>query len=53
MTFGTKEPVTVLGLRMPRLGLSYRFGTGMDAIRIIIGNPFPIDTPADKGPGVN
>ncbi len=53
MTFGTQEPVTILGLRMPRLGLSYRFGTGMDAIRIVIGNPFPIDTPADKGPGVN
>jgi hypothetical protein len=52
-TLGTVEPLKVLGVRMPRLGLSYRFGTGMDAIRFIIGNPFPIDTPADRGPAVN
>jgi hypothetical protein len=52
MTFGTAEPWKVLGLRMPRIGFSYRFGTGTDAIRFIIGNPFPIATPTERGPGV-
>jgi len=53
MTFGTTDQWKVLGLRLPRIGISYRFGTGMDAIRFIIGNPFPIDTPDEKGPGIN
>jgi hypothetical protein len=52
MTFGTAEPWKVLGIRMPRVGLSYRFGTGVDAIRVIIGNPFQMGAPSDRGPGV-
>lgn len=52
MTFGTVEPWKIIGIRMPRIGLSYRFGTGVDAIRFIIGNPFQMGTPSDRGPGV-
>jgi hypothetical protein len=53
VTIGTVDPWRVLGIGMPRLGLSYRFGTGTDAWRIIIGNPFPLDSPRDKGAEVN
>lgn len=53
ITFGTVEPFKVLGIRMPRLGLSYRFGPGADAMRIIVGNPFPIDSPRDRETSVN
>jgi hypothetical protein len=53
ITFGTVEPLKFLGLGMPRVGLSYRFVPGANAIRIIIGNPFPIDSPRDRSPEVN
>ena len=52
-TFGTARAWRILGIKMPRFGLSYRFGTGADAIRFIIGNPFPIDSPRDKGPEID
>jgi len=52
-TVGTAEPWKVLKITMPRLGLSYRFGTGTDAVRIIIGNPFPIPSPTEQGAGVD
>jgi hypothetical protein len=48
-TLGTVKPWHILGIRMPRLGLSYRFGSGTDAWRIILGNPFPIDSPRSQG----
>jgi hypothetical protein len=28
------------------------FGTGKDALRVIIGNPFPVETPEDRGVGM-
>jgi hypothetical protein len=43
----------VLGIGMPRLGLSYRFGTGHDAIRIVFGNAFSLDSPVERGAGIN
>jgi hypothetical protein len=52
MSFGTTEPWTVIRIRMPRIGLSYRFGTGADALRLIIGNPFQMDSPDDRSPGM-
>jgi len=52
MTFGTVEPWKIFGVRMPRIGLSYRFGTGVDALRFIIGNPFQMSSPNERGPGV-
>jgi hypothetical protein len=51
-TLGFTEAWKVLGVRMPRLGLSYRFGSGAEAIRFIIGDAFPIDSPSDRGPRV-
>ena len=39
--------------RSGRLKSLYRFGTGVDAVRIIIGNPFPIDSPRDNGLEMN
>ena len=48
-TVGTVEPWRVLGIGMPRLGLSNRDGTGEDAVRIIIGNAFPMDSPRQEG----
>jgi len=52
-TFGTTTAWRVLGIQMPRLGVSYRFGSGADAIRFVIGNPFPIDSLRDQGAAVN
>jgi len=52
ITPGTVDPWKVIGLRLPRIGISYRFGTGQDALRVIIGNPFPVDTPEDRGVGM-
>jgi hypothetical protein len=50
-TLGTVEPWKVLGLRLPRLGLSYRFGDDKGAVRFIIGNPFPLDPPRTRKEG--
>lgn len=47
-TLGTVEPWKVLGVRFPRLGLSYRFGGNTTALRFIIGNPFPLDPPVRR-----
>jgi hypothetical protein len=50
-TVGTVLPWKILGIRMPRLGASYRFGSGPDAIRVVLGNPFHMSTSA-TGPAV-
>jgi len=50
-TLGTEQPWKVVGLRLPRLGLGYRFGVDGHAIRFIIGNPFPLDPPRQSGKG--
>lgn len=52
VTFGTTTPWRVIGIRMPRVGVSYRFGSGPGTLRIIIGNPFPIDAIDQTGPAV-
>ncbi len=39
VTLGTVRPVRVIGLRMPRIGLSYRFGEGGGEIRFVLGDP--------------
>jgi len=39
VTLGTKTPLTFLGVKIPRVGLSYRFGENVGAVRIILGKP--------------
>jgi len=38
-TLGTKTPLRFLGIKLPRVGLSYRFGENVGAVRIILGKP--------------
>ena len=40
VTFGTRPPFARKKLRMPRIGLSYRFGDGFSAARLVLGAPF-------------
>ena len=40
LTCGTVKPWRVLGIRMPRVGFSYRFGEGAGAVRFVLGKPF-------------
>lgn len=40
LTFGTEPPHEVWGIRMPRFGVAYRFGDGIDTWRIVFGFPF-------------
>jgi hypothetical protein len=40
VTLGTTEPVRVLGIALPRVGLGYRFGNGLSAYRLVFGGPF-------------
>jgi hypothetical protein len=37
---GTEEALRVLGVKLPRLGLAYRFGDGLESWRINFGFPF-------------
>ena len=39
-TFGTMTPWKVLGLTIPRIGMSYRVGSGASIFRIVLGGPF-------------
>jgi hypothetical protein len=39
-TVGTPTPLKIWRLPIPRVGLSYRFGDGVSAIRLVLGNPF-------------
>lgn len=39
-TVGTVRPVRVWGVALPRIGLSYRFGSGVPAVRLVLGAPF-------------
>ena len=39
-SLGTREELRVLGVKLPRLGLAYRFGDGIEAWRINFGFPF-------------
>ena len=38
-TFGTRRPFKFLGVQIPRVGLSFRFGDGLTAFRVVFGNP--------------
>jgi hypothetical protein len=39
-TVGTVRPLRVWGVALPRIGLSYRFGSGVPAVRLVLGAPF-------------
>jgi hypothetical protein len=39
VTMGTRKPFKFLGITIPRWGLSYRFGGGISAVRVVFGNP--------------
>lgn len=39
-TVGTKEPVVVWRFELPRIGLGYRFGDGVSAVRLVLGAAF-------------
>ncbi len=39
-TFGTRPPFAYKKIPMPRIGLSYRFGDGLSAARLVLGAPF-------------
>jgi hypothetical protein len=39
-TVGTVRPVRVWGVSLPRVGISYRFGSGTPAVRLVLGAPF-------------
>ncbi len=41
VTFGTMTPWKVLGLAIPRIGMSYRVGSGASTFRLVLGGPFP------------
>jgi hypothetical protein len=47
MTVGAAQHTTIWGIRLPRLGIGYRFGRNGDSIRLTLGNAFPIDQPVD------
>ena len=40
LSLGTIEEIRFLGVKMPRLGLAYRFGDGLTSWRINFGFPF-------------
>jgi len=40
VTFGTRPPFAYWKVRMPRIGLSYRFGDGISAARLVLSAPF-------------
>jgi len=40
VTFGTMTPWKVLGLTIPRIGMSYRVGSGASIFRLVLGGPF-------------
>lgn len=45
VTLGTVETVCIWKVKLPRVGLSYRFGSEREGIRIIAGDSFPILSP--------
>lgn len=40
VTLGTTTPLRVLGLALPRFGISRRVGSGVSTFRIVMGGPF-------------
>jgi len=47
LTLGAAQPTYFWGIRLPRLGIGYRFGRNGNSIRLTAGNAFPIDHPLD------
>jgi len=41
ITFGSREPVKVWKIPLPRIGVAYLFGHDVAAIRIVLGTPAP------------
>jgi len=39
VTLGTRTPLRFLGFKLPPVGMSYRFGDGVSAVRIVFGDP--------------
>jgi hypothetical protein len=40
VTFGATEPIRVGRIPLPRVGLGYRFGSGLSVWRLVFGGPF-------------
>jgi hypothetical protein len=40
LTLGTMTPLKLLGLTLPRIGISRRVGTGISTFRFVLGGPF-------------
>jgi hypothetical protein len=40
ITFGTYEPIRIVWWNLKRVGIAYRFGDGLKAIRLISSFPF-------------
>ena len=40
VTFLTEPSLEVLSVKVPRLGIGYRFGSDLSSIRIVLGMPF-------------
>ena len=45
ITLGTVETVCIWKVKLPRVGISYRFGSEREGIRILAGDSFPILSP--------
>ena len=41
-TLGPKEPWKIWKIKLPKLGIGYRFGSDTSAIRFVIGTPVPV-----------
>ena len=41
-TIGAREPYKIWKIKLPKLGIGYRFGPGTDAVRFVIGTPTPV-----------
>jgi hypothetical protein len=39
VTLGTRTPLRFLGFKLPLIGLSYRFGDDVSAVRLVFGDP--------------
>lgn len=40
ITFGATEPIRIWRIPLPRVGLGYRFGSGLSVWRLVFGGPF-------------
>ena len=40
VTLGATEPLRLWGVKLPRVGLGYRFGSGLSVVRVVFGSPY-------------